>query len=85
MRILKFGGTSVGCAQRMKNLADIIPSGGNQVIVLSAMAGTTNSLIEIADALSMGMKVKALEMTICLKDKYMKRPCRQPIFRHTGA
>jgi aspartate kinase len=72
MRILKFGGTSVGCAQRIKNLAGIIPSGGNQVIVLSAMSGTTNSLIEIAEAFSMGMKPKALEMTVYLKDKYMK-------------
>lgn len=48
MKILKFGGTSVGSAQRMKNVASLICTGEPKIVVLSAMAGTTNSLIDIA-------------------------------------
>jgi len=51
MKVMKFGGTSVGSAQRMKNVADIIPKEGKNIIVLSAMSGTTNSLLEISDYL----------------------------------
>jgi aspartate kinase len=72
MRILKFGGTSVGSAQRIKNLADIIPADGNCLVVLSAMSGTTNSLIEIAEAYSINKKYEALEMCTIIKDKYLK-------------
>ncbi|MCU4177529.1 aspartate kinase [Carboxylicivirga sp. N1Y90] len=51
MRVLKFGGTSVGTAQRMKEVADLITDGQRKVVVLSAMSGTTNSLVEIANYL----------------------------------
>ncbi len=50
MKVLKFGGTSVGSAQRMKNVAKLI-TGECNIIVLSAMSGTTNSLVEISDYL----------------------------------
>lgn len=50
MKVLKFGGTSVGSAQRMKNVAKLIV-GEKNIIVLSAMSGTTNSLVEISDYL----------------------------------
>ena len=50
MKVLKFGGTSVGSAQRMKDVAKLIVSEKN-LIVLSAMSGTTNSLVEISDYL----------------------------------
>ena len=46
MKVLKFGGTSVGSAQRMKDVARLI-MGGRNIVVLSAMSGTTNSLVEI--------------------------------------
>lgn len=48
MKVLKFGGTSVGSAQRMKNVASLICNGEPKIVVLSAMSGTTNSLIDIA-------------------------------------
>ncbi|MDR1879650.1 MAG: aspartate kinase [Tannerellaceae bacterium] len=50
MKVLKFGGTSVGSAQRMKDVAKLI-TGDRNIVVLSAMSGTTNSLVEIADYL----------------------------------
>ncbi|MDR2497103.1 MAG: aspartate kinase [Tannerellaceae bacterium] len=50
MKVLKFGGTSVGSAQRMQHVARLI-AGRQSIVVLSAMAGTTNSLVEIAEYL----------------------------------
>ena len=47
MKVLKFGGTSVGSAQRMKDVAKLI-TGERNIVVLSAMSGTTNSLVEIS-------------------------------------
>jgi aspartate kinase len=46
-KIQKFGGTSVGTAARMKHIANLINNGESKIVVLSAMSGTTNSLIEI--------------------------------------
>lgn len=48
---MKFGGTSVGSPDRMKSIIDLINDGEEKIVVLSAMAGTTNSLVEIADLL----------------------------------
>ena len=47
MKVMKFGGTSVGSAERMKKVAGLI-TGNNNLVVLSAMSGTTNTLVEIA-------------------------------------
>ena len=45
---LKFGGTSVGSAERIQNLAKLVQSNEKQIVVLSAMSGITmNALIEI--------------------------------------
>ena len=51
MKVLKFGGTSVGSAQCMKDVAKLICDGNQKIVVLSAMAGTTNTLVEISDYL----------------------------------
>ena len=48
MKILKFGGTSLGNAQRIKAVANIVVSKGNCVVVCSAMSGVTNALEDIA-------------------------------------
>lgn len=48
MKVLKFGGTSVGSARRMKNVASIIGSSERKIVVFSAMSGTTNALVCIA-------------------------------------
>jgi len=52
MKVLKFGGTSVGTPQRMKDVCRLITGDGRKIVVLSAMSGTTNSLVEIADYIS---------------------------------
>ena len=51
MKVLKFGGTSVGSPQRMKEVSALINDGKQKIVVLSAMSGTTNSLVEIASYL----------------------------------
>ncbi len=51
MKVLKFGGTSVGSAQRMKEVSNLILDGQDKIVVLSAMSGTTNTLVEISDYL----------------------------------
>ena len=52
MKVMKFGGTSVGSPQRIKNVASLISDEKQKFVVLSAMSGTTNSLVEISDYLS---------------------------------
>ncbi len=50
MNVLKFGGTSVGSPERIKGVAELITSDKQRkIVVLSAMSGTTNTLVEIAD------------------------------------
>ncbi len=52
MKVMKFGGTSVGSPERMKHLSQRVAASGEQVlVVLSAMSGTTNALVEISDYL----------------------------------
>ena len=52
MNVMKFGGTSVGSPERMKHVASLITNGKEPVfVVLSAMSGTTNALVEISDYL----------------------------------
>ena len=70
MKILKFGGTSVGSPERMKKLLDIVNPAERQIVVLSAMSGTTNNLVEISNALLKEDKKKGIELINTLKDKY---------------
>ncbi|HWZ02622.1 MAG TPA: aspartate kinase [Mucilaginibacter sp.] len=70
MKVLKFGGTSVGSPERMKKLLDIIDPAQRQIVVLSAVSGTTNSLVEIGQAYLAGDKTKAAGLIKVLKDKY---------------
>ena len=70
MKVLKFGGTSVGSPERMKKLLDIINADERQIVVLSAVSGTTNSLVEIGQAYLAGNKTGAAELIKKLKDKY---------------
>ena len=69
MKVLKFGGTSVGSAQRMKDVAKLIVSEKN-IVVLSAMSGTTNSLVEISDYLYKKNPDGANEIINQLSQKY---------------
>lgn len=70
MKVLKFGGTSVGSAQRMKEVAKLILDGQQKIVVLSAMSGTTNSLVEISDYLYKKNIDGALEVINTLEKKY---------------
>ena len=69
MKVLKFGGTSVGSAQRMKDVAKLI-TGERNIVVLSAMSGTTNSLVEISDYLYKKNPDGANEVINKLAQKY---------------
>jgi aspartate kinase len=68
--VLKFGGTSVGSAQRMKDLVKLTVDAQPKVIVLSAMSGTTNALVEISNSLYKKETDKAKELIKTLKQKY---------------
>lgn len=59
MTILKFGGTSVGSAERMKALVKLIHHPGRKIVVLSAMSGTTNALVDICQQLYQKQHQKA--------------------------
>ncbi|CVK16950.1 aspartate kinase [Apibacter mensalis] len=72
MLILKFGGTSVGSAERIKNLAELTKGQKSKIVVLSAMSGTTNALVEISQAMYEKNITKAKELIQVLEDKYRK-------------
>lgn len=72
MKVLKFGGTSVGSAQRMKDVANLITDGEQKIVVLSAMSGTTNTLVEISDYLYKKNPDGANEVINTLENKYRK-------------
>ncbi|WP_303839639.1 aspartate kinase [Apibacter mensalis] len=72
MLVLKFGGTSVASAERIKNLAELTKGQKPKIVVLSAMSGTTNALVEISQALYEKNTSKAKELIQSLEDKYRK-------------
>ncbi len=73
MKVLKFGGTSVGSAQRMKDVCKLVTSDGQpKIVVLSAMSGTTNTLVEIADYLYKKNPEGAHDVINRLELKYME-------------
>ncbi len=73
MKVLKFGGTSVGSAQRMKDVSQLITSDNEpKFVVLSAMSGTTNTLVEIADYLYKKNPEGANTVINQLEQRYMQ-------------
>jgi aspartate kinase len=73
MKVMKFGGTSVGTPDRMKEVTKLVTKSGEPVfVVLSAMSGTTNSLVEISDYLYKKNPEGANEVINQLERKYMK-------------
>ena len=73
MKVMKFGGTSVGSPERMKGVASLVTESGEPTfIVLSAMSGTTNSLVEISDYLYKKNPEGANEVINNLEKKYMQ-------------
>ncbi len=71
-KVLKFGGTSVGSAEKFKEVAKLITNSERKIVVLSAMSGTTNSLVEISNYLYKKNKDGALESIMQLKKKYIE-------------
>ena len=70
---MKFGGTSVGSPERMKNVASLVTASGKPTfVVLSAMSGTTNSLVEVSDYLYKKNPEGANEVINQLEKKYMQ-------------
>lgn len=70
MKVMKFGGTSVGSPQRIKNVASLISGKGKNMVVLSAMSGTTNSLIEISEAVKAEDPQLACKLISSLEERY---------------
>src|SRR5689334_24403224 len=71
MVVLKFGGTSVGKPERMKKIAELVlGTPGKKIVVLSALSGTTNTLVAIGDHLLLGQKAKAEEEIAALEKHY---------------
>jgi len=71
MKVLKFGGTSVGSAERIGSIANLLPANEPCIVVLSAMAGTTNTLIEITNKAKSDNMHEAMEMIRTLENKYI--------------
>ncbi|WP_215226480.1 aspartate kinase [Echinicola shivajiensis] len=73
MRIMKFGGTSVGKPERMHQVKDLITrTSERKIVVLSALSGTTNALVGIGDALAEGKKDLAKERIDALHAHYLE-------------
>jgi len=72
MKVLKFGGTSVGSVENMRAVMQLITDGNQKLVVLSAMSGTTNSLVEIANYLKKKNKDSARQIISQLELKYSK-------------
>ena len=73
MKIMKFGGTSVGKPERMHEVATLITKDQeSKIVVLSALSGTTNALVSISNALSQGDRESANSQITALEDHYKK-------------
>ena len=70
MQVLKFGGTSVGSPERMQHVAKLIQNGGTKIVVLSAVSGTTNKLVQIAAALEQEQTQAAQNQIQALRKEY---------------
>jgi aspartate kinase len=72
MKIMKFGGTSVGKPERMHQVAQLITKDEREprIVVLSALSGTTNSLVAIGDAMATGNREQAKELIDKLEAHY---------------
>lgn len=73
MKVMKFGGTSVGKPERMKSVASLITADPeDKIVVLSALSGTTNALVEIGQSLALSHKDLAREQIARLQSHYQQ-------------
>ena len=81
MRVFKFGGTSVGSAERMLEVARLVQDqrdGNPLVVVASAMSGVTNLLVDAGEAVAHGDRSAAAEIV----DQYRlaaRLICQRPV------
>ncbi|HLZ15509.1 MAG TPA: aspartate kinase [Cyclobacteriaceae bacterium] len=72
MLVVKFGGTSVGKPERMKKIAHLVLNmPGKKIVVLSALSGTTNTLVRIGEALLAGHVTVAESEVADLEKHYL--------------
>ena len=72
MKVLKFGGTSLASAEKIRSVVELISDDEPKIVVLSAMAGTTDTLVEITNYLLKNNKDTASELTSSLEKEYKK-------------
>ena len=72
MLVYKFGGTSVGSVVNMNHVKEIINANGKKIVVLSAMSGTTNALVEISDSIKENRTELAQKQIKELNEGYKK-------------
>ena len=70
MIVMKFGGTSVGSPERIKSVVNLVNDSKPKIVVLSAMSGTTNTLVKIVQALFDGNEKEAIREIDALESKY---------------
>ncbi len=71
MKVMKFGGTSVGKPERMHEVAQLITAdGASKIVVLSALSGTTNALVAISDLIAAGNRMAAKTKIEELQEHY---------------
>jgi aspartate kinase len=71
MKVMKFGGTSVGKPERMHQVSELITKDAEpKIVVLSALSGTTNALVEISNSLSEGDRTAAKQKIDKLEAHY---------------
>jgi aspartate kinase len=71
MKVMKFGGTSVGKPERMHQVSQLITKDAEPtIVVLSALSGTTNALVEISNSLSQGDRQAAKQRIDQLEAHY---------------
>ena len=84
MKIMKFGGTSVGKPERMHEVAKLVTKDEeSKIVVLSALSGTTNALVAISNSLSEGDRDAAKKQICALEDHY-KIFCSQLLATETA-
>ncbi|HLF47094.1 MAG TPA: hypothetical protein VI548_11750, partial [Chitinophagaceae bacterium] len=73
MKVMKFGGTSVGKPERMNQVAELITSSGEPtIVVLSALSGTTNALVTIGNHIAKGERDQARQEINKLEAHYQE-------------
>ncbi len=74
MIVLKFGGTSVGDPEAIERLAEVVRTRleHGATVVVSAMSGTTNTLLEIAEQSSRGQLIVAVRLVEGMRERHLR-------------